>query len=103
MHKNTISLIFNKYLAYNLHLKNLKKTHVSFKNKKALMKKYESYIQYIDDILSALDQTDARFLKNVFVNKCSKDQMGYSISGYYFRYKTALNHFLDLYDQELIS
>lgn len=103
MQKINIDLIFKRYLAYNLHLKKLRENNCRINHKKQLINKYQSYISYIDNILMVLDESDAKFLKDVYLHHYSKEQLGYSISGYYVKYKTALNHFLDLYDQELIN
>ncbi len=103
MQKQEIKNIFQKYLICLSSVKMLNNVKTKSKNKNYLKNYYQNYIDYIYQILDTLNPDESSFLRKIYLQKISKENLGYSISGYYAKRKSSIKHFFDLFDKNFIN
>ncbi|AIV03543.1 hypothetical protein MGM1_1560 [Candidatus Malacoplasma girerdii] len=93
--------IFAIYRICKVKLLALKKLRINDKLTKQMITNYRNYVNYIDEILKNLTKNEQEFIKQVYLENCSIDETGYSVSGYYNKIKTVNELFSLYFDSQL--
>ncbi|MDR2369495.1 MAG: hypothetical protein LBD63_02605 [Mycoplasmataceae bacterium] len=82
---------------YRLALTKLHNLNNSIMNKnisREQINKYRNYVNTFELILRCLNKEDASMIRNININRIPSEELGYSRSNYYVKYRKAATSFL---------
>jgi hypothetical protein len=92
--RNRVEEICEQYRIADAKLRILNNPILQNKVSQEQINKYRSFVNAFELILRCLNKEDASLIRNVNINRIPSDQLGYSRSIYYVRYRKAAVSFL---------
>jgi len=91
--KEKLTLLMSKYCIYTFRVKNNR-----FCENEETIKNYKIFLDYIDQILEAMDSSNAEVIRKLFIMKSNWTTLGYSRSSFYDHRRKAVYNFFQFYE-----
>jgi hypothetical protein len=86
--------ICDLYRVAQVKLKNINNRILNPSIEKSIVNKYRNYINTVELVLQCLNEEDAALIRNAVIRKMPADELGYSVTTYYSKYRRAATSFL---------
>ncbi|MDR0739496.1 MAG: hypothetical protein LBF00_01240 [Mycoplasmataceae bacterium] len=92
--RSEIEKICDLYRIAQIKLKNIDNRILNPSIGKTVVNKYRNYINTVELVLQCLNKEDASLIRNAVIRKMPAEELGYSVTTYYSKYRRAATSFL---------